>query len=150
MNYGFIRVACASPELVVANCVYNADKIIDYARLAAEQGVSLIVFPELSVTSYTCGDLFFQKTLQKSAILELERIAKKTSMFDMIVEVGIPFAIGNNLYNCAAILFKGKIIALIPKTNIPNYGEFNEGRYFSTYEKSLILFDAEELLVIFI
>lgn len=137
MNYGFIRVACASPELVVANCVYNADKIIDYARLAAEQGVSLIVFPELSVTSYSCGDLFFQKTLQKSAILELERIAKKTSMFDMIVEVGIPFAIGNNLYNCAAILFKGKIIALIPKTNIPNYGEFNEGRYFSAYEKSL-------------
>ena len=68
MNYGFIRVACASPELVVANCVYNADKIIDYARLAAEQGVSLIVFPELSVTSYSCGDLFFQKTLQKSAI----------------------------------------------------------------------------------
>lgn len=132
MNYGFFRVGCVSPELQVADCSFNSDKIIDYCRQANDSDVSLLVFPELSITSYTCGDLFFQKTLQDSAIEELEKIAKKTSNFNMIIEVGLPISYNNCLYNCAAIIFKGKVLALIPKTHIPNYCEFYEKRYFSS------------------
>ena len=121
MDYGYIRVACASPELIVANCVYNADKIIDYVRDAAQNGASLVVFPELSITSCSCGDLFFQQSLQNSAIFELERIAKKTANYEIIIEVGLPVVVENKLYNCAAILFKGKVDALVPKTNVSNF-----------------------------
>ena len=135
MDYGFIRVACASPELIVANCVYNADKIIDYVRDAAQNGASLIVFPELSITSCSCGDLFFQQSLQTSAICELERIAKKTANYEMIIEVGLPVVVENKLYNCAAILFKGKVVALVPKTNVSNF-EKDNARFFSSYNKS--------------
>ena len=135
MDYGYIRVACASPELIVANCVYNADKIIDYVREAAQNGASLVVFPELSITSCSCGDLFFQQSLQNSAIFELERIAKKTANYEIIIEVGLPIAVENKLYNCAAILFKGKVVALVPKTNVSNF-EKNDGRNFSSYNKN--------------
>lgn len=131
-NYGFFRVACASPHLVVADCVYNADKIIDCVISLASENVDVIVFPELSVTSYSSGDLFLQKTLLTSAINETKRIAKETANCDSIILVGLPFAYLGSLYNTAAVLHKGKIIAIIPKTFIPNYSEFYEARYFSS------------------
>ncbi len=137
MNYGFFRVACASPDLVVADCSYNAERIIDFVREAYEKKASLIVFPELCITGYTCADLFLQKTLQDSAIRELERIAKKTSSFDCIIAVGFPFFVENALYNCAAVLFKGKILCVIPKTFIPTYAEFYERRWFSPVSENL-------------
>ena len=120
MNYGFFRTACASTQLVVADCNFNADKIIDAVRNSASEGASLVVFPELSITGYTCGDLFLQRALQKSAVKNLERIAAKTASLDCIIAVGLPINVENAIYNCAAVLYHGKILALIPKTFIPN------------------------------
>lgn len=137
MSYGFFRAACASPDLIVADCNFNADKIIDSVRAACELNVRLLVFPELCITGYTCADLFLQRRLQLSAIENLERIAKKTSSFDCIVLVGLPVAVENALYNCAAVLYKGKIFALVPKTFIPNYSEFYERRWFSPASENL-------------
>lgn len=137
MKYGFLRGACASPSLVVADCDFNAEKIIDSARSVASNGASLIVFPELCITSYTCGDLFFQKTLLDSATYALERIAKRTASLNSIILVGLPVAIDESIYNCAAILFNGKILALVPKTFIPNYSEFYERRYFAPCSSAL-------------
>ena len=135
MKYGFLRVACASPRLAVADCNFNAEKIIESAKNIASEGTSLIVFPELCITSYTCGDLFFQKTLLDSAMCALERIAKKTEALNSIILVGLPVAIDESIYNCAAVLHNGRILALIPKTFIPNYAEFYERRYFAPYSR---------------
>lgn len=131
MEYGFVRAACCSPHLAVGDCTYNADRIIDSVRAVSADGASLIVFPELCITSYTCGDLFLQRPLQTAAVRELERIAKKTASSAALITVGLPFASDGVLYNTAAVLHKGKICALIPKTFIPNYSEFYERRYFS-------------------
>lgn len=131
MRYGFVRAACCSPHLSVGDCAYNADKIIDSVRALSADGASLIVFPELCITSYTCGDLFLQRTLQNAAVRELERIAKKTASSGAVITVGLPFASDGVLYNTAAVLYKGNILALVPKTFIPNYSEFYERRYFS-------------------
>ncbi|MFA6856845.1 MAG: NAD(+) synthase [Treponema sp.] len=131
MNYGFFRAAAASPVVAVADCKTNADHIIDSVREARSNGASLIVFPELSITGYTCGDLFLQRSLQEAAARELERIAHKTAVHHILIAVGVPVASGDALYNCAAVLYRGKILALIPKSYIPNYGEFYERRQFA-------------------
>lgn len=136
MSYGFVRAACCSPHLSVGDCTYNADRIIDSVRALGADGVSLIVFPELSITSYTCGDLFLQRTLQKAAVRELLRIAKKTASSGAVIIVGLPFASDGILYNTAAVLYKGNILALVPKTFIPNYSEFYERRHFSPPAKN--------------
>lgn len=137
MKFGFFRVACASPELVVADCGFNAEKIIDCVRAASEEKAGLVVFPELCITGYTCQDLFLQRTLQKSALEKLEYIAKKISNYNCLVAVGLPVCVENSLYNCAAVLYKGKILAVIPKTFIPNYSEFYEKRWFTAAGKNL-------------
>ena len=131
MNYGFYRVACASPELKVCDCSFNSEKIVDAVRQADSEGCSLIVFPELSVTGYTCGDLFLQTELQRAAVNALEFIARKTASTSAVILVGLPVSVDNAIYNCAAVIQKGKVLAVIPKTFIPNYGEFYERRYFS-------------------
>ena len=136
MNYGFFKVCCASPKLVVADCSYNAEKIIDCVREASEEKAGLIVFPELSITGYTCQDLFLQKSLQNAAVENLEYIAKKTSGLKCLICVGLPLASGNSLYNCACVIYKGKIIAVVPKTFIPNYSEFYEKRWFASALKN--------------
>ena len=132
MNYGFFRVASASSKTVVADCSANADAIIALAHEAHAKDVSLIVFPELCVTGCTCGDLFFQRTLLSSAIFETERIAKECETLPLVIAVGLPFAFEGALYNCAALIARGKIVALVPKTFIPNYGELFEKRYFTS------------------
>ncbi len=131
MNYGFFKAACASPDVTVADCKKNADNIITCIHQAADRKTSLIVFPELCITGYTCGELFLQKVLQKSAAEELERIAEATSGNSVLTVIGLPLPVRSSLYNCAAVLFKGKILAFIPKTFIPNYSEFYERRYFT-------------------
>lgn len=131
MNYGFYRVACASPELKVCDCSFNSEKIVDAVRQADSEGCSLIVFPELSVTGYTCGDLFLQTELQRAAVNALEFIARKTASTSAVILVGLPVSVDSAIYNCAAVIQKGKVLAVIPKTFIPNYGEFYERRYFS-------------------
>ena len=136
MNYGFFRVCCCSPEIQVSNTEFNAKKIIECVKTASEKKASIIVFPELSVTGYTCHDLFLQKMLQDSAINAIEEICEKTKNFSPLIVIGSPFALENNLYNCAFALQNGKILSVIPKTFIPNYSEFYEKRYFSGYSQT--------------
>ena len=131
MKYGILRVACASPALRVADCEYNASQIINAIKEAENTHIRLLALPELSITGYTCGDLFLQQGLRKAAIKALLRIAKETADCSVLSVVGLPFEPHNTLYNCAAFIYKGKVLALVPKSFIPNYGEFYERRWFS-------------------
>lgn len=131
MNYGFFRLCSASPKVEVADCKTNADFIIKCVHDACKKNADLIVFPELCITGYTCGDLFLQKKLQESAVEQLFRIAEETKDDSCIFTVGLPIVHSMALYNCAAVVFEGKIHGIIPKTFIPNYAEFYERRYFS-------------------
>lgn len=130
MNYGFIRVAAAVPELKVAECSYNADKIIEMIKKADDSGVQIIVFPELSLTAYTCGDLFRQQLLLYKAPAELKRVADSTRHLNITAIVGLPLLLNDKLFNCAAVLQKGEISGIVPKTYIQNYKGFCEGRWF--------------------
>lgn len=132
MKDGFIRCAAITPDIRVADCEYNADRIIALAKKTAENDVSAAVFPELCITGYTCGDLFLHKALLESAEKALFRIAKETAELDMLIFVGMPVSFGGKLYNCAAALKNGQLLGLVPKINIPNYSEFYEARYFTS------------------
>ena len=132
MHDGFLRVASATPTIQVANCPYNAQQIIAVAKQAAEKQVSAIVFPELCLTGYTCGDLFFQQTLLTSALNGLETILKELNQEDIICIVGLPIRVETNLYNCAAVCYHGKLLGIVPKTNLVDQGGLNETRYFCT------------------
>ncbi len=132
MNYGFFRVAAVSPVLKVADPTFNANEIIKSIELAASKDVKLLVTPELSITGYTCADLFFTNSLYEQAIDSLKVIAKSTLKYDMVVIVGMPIRYFNKLYNCAVVLSKGKILGFIPKQYIANYNEFYEKRWFAS------------------
>ncbi len=132
MRDGFIKVAAGTPEIRVADCEYNAGRIIALMREAADQGVKVLALPELCVTGYTCGDLFLQETLLQGAEDALDRILEETSTLDMLAAVGLPVRGQNELYNCAAVISKGRILGLVPKNHIPNYGEFYEARWFTS------------------
>jgi len=134
MRDGFLRVACATPDIRVADCAYNAARICELAKEGAAAGASLVVFPELCVTGYTCGDLFLQQTLLRGAEEALSRILKETESLDCVLAVGLPVAAGGKLFNCAAVLLRGRILGLVPKTFIPNYSEFYELRHFAPAE----------------
>ena len=134
MKDGFIRVAAATPDIKVADCDHNADRIIELIRQAAEEDVSIVVFPELCITGYTCGDLFLQKVLLDGAKKALVKIAKETADCDMLAFVGLPFEVDGKLYNCAAAINNGNIIGFVPKKNIPAYSEFYEVRHFTPWQ----------------
>ncbi|MBQ6813993.1 MAG: NAD(+) synthase [Lachnospiraceae bacterium] len=129
-RFGFVKVAAITPDLVVADCDYNKDKIKQGIDEALAQKVRIAVFPELCITGYTCGDLFWQSTLLNSAKDALVDIADYTEGKDILVFVGLPLVVGGKLYNVAAALFDGDICGIIPKTNLPNYAEFYEARNF--------------------
>ncbi len=131
MKDGFIKVCAASPRVSVADCTANTDNILETAKSAAASGAKLIVFPELSVTAYTCGDLFFQDTLLNAAEKSLERIITESADIEAVMAVGLPYMRGGKLYNCAAVVCRGKILGIVPKTYLPNYGEYYEKRYFA-------------------
>ncbi len=130
MRDGFIKTACATVEIRVADVRFNADNIIKAIKDAAANGAKLIVLPELCITAYTCGDLFLQESLISGAENELLRITKETSDLDIAAVIGLPYAFGGKLYNCAAVINRGHVKGLIPKINIPNYNEFYELRHF--------------------
>lgn len=139
MKDGFFKLGVATPELKVADCSFNTDRIIEKVKAAANEGAVVLAFPELSVTGYTCGDLLFRHTLLNSAEESLVRLMNETSDLDILIFVGLPVSLDAKLYNCAAAVYHGKLLGLIPKTNIPNYGEHYELRYFApapdaTYE----------------
>ena len=130
MKDGFIRVAAATPLISVADCTNNADQIIALMREADEKKAKLVVFPELCLTGYTCGELFLQNVLLEEARHELARIARAGSDLDVTAVVGLPLMVGHKLYNTAAVLSHGKVLAFVPKKNLPNYSEFYEMRHF--------------------
>lgn len=132
MEYGFVKVAAATPQIEVANCRHNREQIIDLVDLASNEEVEILVFPELCLTGYTCDDLFLQDTLIKSAKKELMRIVEHSHDIEALIVVGLPFLKDFQLYNVAAIIQSGKLLALIPKINLVNHGDMNEDRYFTS------------------
>jgi len=137
MKYGFIRTAAITTDVKVANCKFNSQKIIAAVNEVADKKVELAVFPELCITGYTCGDLFLQKTLIKQALISLKYIAEQTKNRNIIFVVGLPFENNSKLYNCAAVISKGEVLGIIPKTFIPNYNEFYERRHFTKAPKDV-------------
>lgn len=129
MKYGFVKCACLSPELRVADCAFNAQKTAELALAHPEARVA--VFPELGLTGYTCGDLFLQRPLQDAAERGLAALAAATKELDSVLVAGVPVRFSGKLYNCAAVLLRGRLLGLVPKTFLPNYGEFYEKRHFS-------------------
>ena len=131
MKDGFLKAAAFSPALRVADCTYNAQQILADVQAAAAHGVKLAVFPEFCLTGYTCGDLFLQHTLQTGALDALQTVLDGTRTLDTVVLVGLPLLVHGKLYNCAAVLCRGQLLGLVPKTYLPNYGEFYEKRQFT-------------------
>lgn len=131
MKDGFVRCASATVDIKVADTDYNTSNIIKAIEDAAQNDIKLIVFPELCITGYTCGDLFLQKILIDSAKDSLIKIAKATENLDITAVVGLPYVAEQTLYNCAAVVNGGRIKGLVPKLNIPNYAEFYEARHFT-------------------
>lgn len=130
--YGFVRCASAVPKLKVADCKYNTGEIIKLINAASQKDVELLVFPELCITGYTCADLFFQSSLINAAEECLSMIAEATKNKNTVVVVGLPVNIGNSLYNCSVAVYDGDILGAVPKTYIPNYGEYYEKRWFKS------------------
>ncbi len=147
MRHGFIKVAAATPDIRVADVDYNKGQIIKQMDEAAEAGAKIIVFPELCITGYTCSDLFLQDILLNSAEKALVKIAEHTKNLDALVFVGVPIAVGGELYNVAAALNHGNILGFTTKSFLPNYGEFYEMRQFRPGPKKAekILFGGKEI-----
>lgn len=134
MKDGFLKVAAASIKLKVADTDYNGEQILNTIKTANEQKVKLLVFPELCISGYTCGDLFLQDSLLESCENALEDLLKQTEAYDMLFVVGMPYIYKNKLYNVAVFCKSGEILMMVPKTNIPNYQEFYEARHFAKGE----------------
>ena len=134
MKDGFIKVSAGTPDVRVADCEYNADQIIAMIVEMEKNGARIMVFPELCITAYTCGDLFWQENLLREAKVQLLRIAEETEDVDGLIFVGLPLEYKGKLYNAAAAVSRGEILGFVPKINIPNYNEFYEGRYFTSGE----------------
>ena len=147
MRHGFIKVAAATPDIRVADVDYNKGQIIKQMDEAAEAGAKIIVFPELCITGYKCSDLFLQDILLNSAKKALVEIAEHTKNLDALVFVGVPIAVGGELYNVAAALNHGNILGFTTKSFLPNYGEFYEMRQFRPGPKKAekILFGGKEI-----
>lgn len=130
--YGFFRAGAAVPKLKVADCDYNKVQITELINKAEENRVKAVVFPELCLSAYTCADLFLQRTLIKECERVLGEIAEETKDKDIYIILGLPVEADSTTFNCAAVLYKGNILGIVPKTYIPNYGEFYEKRWFSS------------------
>lgn len=145
---GYIRVAAASFEGSIASVKHNCKQIKQCIDQAYQNNSNIIVFPELCLSGYTCEDLFLQERLLNECKSQLQEIITYTNKLDIVVVVGLPYHYQNNLYNVAAIIYKGKLLALIPKQHIPSYGEFYEARRFSPAlsKNTYIKFNGEDVL----
>ena len=128
--FDYFRIACAVPDVEVADVEYNIDKMAKFIGEAKNKNVDLLVFPELGITGYTCSDLFFQQTLINASNSGIKKLTEKSD--GIIIAAGAPVAIDGCLYNCAVIISDGRIIGIIPKTFIPNHGEQSEKRWFDS------------------
>lgn len=131
-NFGFVRIASAIPEVKIADCEFNIAHIEEQIDEAVEKNSSVILFPELSITAYTCGDLFFSNILQQQALEALYDVVCYSQNLNIVIIVGLPLLVDNGLYNCAAVIYKGCILGIVPKTYLPNYNEFYEMRWFTS------------------
>ncbi len=131
MKDGFFRAAAATPRVNVADPAYNRTEICRQIEEGVRNGAGLMVFPELCLTAYTCNDLFLQQALIQQTKEELKEILACTKDKEVLVFVGLPWEHGGRLFNCAAAICGGRLLGLIPKRNLPNYGEFYEQRYFA-------------------
>ena len=143
MNHGFLKVATAIPNVRVADCTYNASRIKELICKAFQQDVQVVCFPELSLTAYTCADLFHQHLLISEAEKALQHLVKETAHLDIVSIVGLPVRVGSRLFNCAVVFKAGTIIAVVPKTHLPNYNEFYEKRWFVSSKDAIV--DSVEL-----
>ena len=134
MKDGFIKVAAATPKIKVADPVYNTDEIIKIIKETSKNEASVLVFSELTISGYTCGDLFLQQPLLTECKNQLLRVVEATKDEDMLVIVGCPIVIKQKLYNCAVVINHGHILGIVPKTHLPNYSEFYELRHFTSGE----------------
>jgi len=131
MYEGFIRVAAATPTIRVADCEYNAKAILALIEKANAENVNILCLPELCISGYTCGDLFMQEALLDAAMEALKFLLEKSAAYNVLVVAGLPLACNGKLYNVAAVFCRGKLLGFVPKTNLPNYGEFYEFRQFT-------------------
>lgn len=147
MKQGFVKVAAVTPKVRVADTVYNGEQICKGIGEAAGKGAKVIVFPELCISGYTCGDLFLQERLLDSCRQELNKITEFTKGMDALVFVGLPLEREGKLYNVAAAVHNGQVLCFIPKAFIPSYGEFYEARYFRPGNRDVasVLFNGTEL-----
>ena len=134
MKDGFIKVAAATPKIKVADPAYNTEEILKIIEETEKNGASILVFSELTISGYTCGDLFLQQPLLTECKNQLLRIVKATENKSMLVVVGCPIVIKQKLYNCAVVISDGSILGIVPKTHLPNYSEFYELRHFTSGE----------------
>ncbi len=132
MNKGFVKIAAAIPELKVADCAFNVEKIVELLQHAEQEKVQVVCFPELSVTAYTCADLFFQEKLLLDAEKRLTELQLATFSLTAVAVVGMPLRVDNQLFNVAVVLQGGRILGVVPKTNLPNNNEFYEKRWFAS------------------
>lgn len=130
MEQGYFRVAAAIPHVNVADVEYNVSQIMAMAKELDSQGAALAVFPELCVTAYTCGDLFHQEILLKSAADGIERLRQFSKEINCVIVAGAPVVIDGGVYNCGIAIGNGEILSVTPKTYLPNYNEFYEKRWF--------------------
>lgn len=141
MKHGFIKAAAITPKIKVADPAYNAGQIGDRLAEAYARGAGVVVFPELCLTGYTCGDLFLQELLLEESMRQLAVLTEVTRGHEALVFVGVPFEWKGKLYNAAAVMQDGKLLGIVPKTHIPTYAEFYEGRYFTPGEKEVSYVD---------
>ena len=140
MRDGFVKVATRTPEVRVADVDFNVEHCVDVTREAVERdGAKLVVLPELCITGYTCEDLFWQDALLDAAQQGLFDFAEKTADLDALIFVGMPWRVNGKLYNCAAALCAGEVLALVPKTFVPNYNEFYEMRHFTPASEGTLI-----------
>jgi NAD+ synthase (glutamine-hydrolysing) len=130
--FGFLRVAAATPLVRVADCAFNVEYLLALMRRAEQEHVNVLVFPELAITGYTCGDLFHQPVLQRGAAAALEQLVRDgAEVFSGLAIVGVPLAVDDLVFNCAAVLHRGRVLGVVPKSFLPNYKEFYEARWFA-------------------
>ncbi len=134
-NYGYMRVAAAVPEVNVADVRQNIESISLLAKKAAAGGAKIVVFPEMSVTAYTCGDLFHSSTLLEGALSGLEQLCRLSTELNAALVVGAPIRVNNSIYNCAVVIAEGTVKGVVPKTYLPNYNEFYEKRWFASWDE---------------
>ena len=131
-EHGFVRCGAIVPKLKVADVDFNVNEILEQIRQAESKNVQIVCFPELCITGYSCGDLFYQDVLIKKAMDGLKNILKETKNLNIISILGMPIKFENQLFNTAIVIQKGEILGVVPKTFIPNYAEFYEKRWFAS------------------